>query len=216
MRELIIPPDPKLNISREFLKVFNQLRKSPEPGRIFELAQEPTKGELKFIVDNSNMEIAIIRLNHDSWRMLGGGTRREVLIPQKFEKASNIIAHSHLSLPNDSGETPALTDCFNLKAKEFVFHSDGITYFTGINKHPITGKSWTPKDFNEIKELDHLFVTTQLYRVNPDLKKDATNIPIELAYGDFLRKLGVVIIQKTWQELSDKNPLSQFPFNSVA
>lgn len=196
MHELI---NPQQDISKEFLKIADQLRKTQKPDRMFYLTREPTRDELKFLIDNLRSEIGLVHLiQPESWVMIEG-TRGEVRMLRKSDELIDISAHYHPSRRNASTHLPSVLDVLNInpKGKNFVFNRDGLTYFSGFEIHPITGLPWRQQDREKIGLIQLLYVE------NSSSKQYVSR-------EQFLDKMGVKIVRKTWRELPNEKPLSNF------
>jgi|WetSurMetagenome_2_1015567.scaffolds.fasta_scaffold06955_2 hypothetical protein len=192
------------HISDRFLKVLNQLRKNEEPKRTFELSNEPTRDELKFLTDNYGNEISLSRIDRKKWILLEG-TYDKVDVKQEIEDISDISAHYHAKrdgLPN----LPSLADIFyiNKRGKNFILNHEGITYFSEVKKHPLTGLPWKPSPYlGEVQLIELFNLLAHEERKKPEY--DAYKFA-EI----FLGKMGVEIIIKPWKKLPSGNPLSGF------
>jgi hypothetical protein len=212
MHELIIPPDINShNISKYFLYSFHLIKNRfylDELKKYEPLASEPTKDELKLIIPNFKSEVGLLRLRNTHQWFLIKGDLHEIIIPPALEKKADIIAHTH---PSEIAlDLPMTNDVLLVQHKrvEFIIHQNGITYFSGINKNPLTEKKLSPKNFEDLDELYESFIKAEVYRLDHDTNDKRK---YEDAYKeDILDKLGITIIRKTWQELPDKNPLSGF------
>jgi len=194
------------NISEEFLTIVNQLRESEEPGRVFELSREPTKDELKFLTAYYKKEIALVRLRQKKdWKMIEG-TYDSVTVPTIIDETSDISTHYHplgVTLLTDAA-LPSLEDVIDItpNAENFIITSEGLTYFSEIKKHPITGSPWKPLT------LEALVYVYKLFR-NSDPNIDGN----KSTESSFLNSMGITVVQKPWQRLPN-NPFSGFNPNT--
>lgn len=194
------------NISDRFLIVVNQLRKTQEPGRIFDLTREPTKDEMKFLTNNYGNEIGLSRLNKDkTWKIIEGQDEREVKILPEIERISDIIAYYHPARKNLSAILPSLEDvyCVSSKVKNFIISNEGMIYYSEIIKHPKTELPWKPSIYTGLLQLKELF-RSLAYQ-----EKDKSEFDMNKFAETFLGKMGVKIIRKRWKELPN-NPFSGF------
>jgi len=190
----------------EFLKVLNQIKEEPDPNGIFQLLSEPTKEELQFLPSNYSNEIGLVKIPNENW-LLVDGKYDHVSIPEDLVNTAEILAHYH-----PFSNIPSAGDAFDvsvLNKKEFIICADGVIYFTGIKYHPFTGAPWKPEDRDSVVELEVQFEHNIINDVlNPPATQRRT---FEKIYQeDFLEKMGVSVVKKTWKELPEKNPLSSF------
>ncbi|KKQ28442.1 MAG: hypothetical protein A3H17_01185 [Candidatus Levybacteria bacterium RIFCSPLOWO2_12_FULL_37_14] len=179
--------------------------------KILSLWQEPTKHELTLLFDNP-FEIAVIRSkNSGEWKALGG---RWGEIDDVQSVDCNIIAHTHQS-ENDPNNysLPSLNDVFfatRFDGKCFIVDMRGIFFFTGIKKHPETNKPWRPKKINDLLLLHEAFIWTSLSSQESSDFNESREEKLLKIEREFLKKIGVIVISKGWEELPNQNPLSSF------
>jgi len=151
-------------------------------------------------------EVGLNRLVQDRKWMLIEGEYDHVGINTELEEASDISAHYHPkdNLPDlpDLPDLPGLSDIFyfNPRAKNFIINHEGLMCFSGIEKHPKTECLWRPTDF---KEFVSIFLSLRKKRML-EAKFDKYQFDEE-----FLRRMGVNIVRKSWKMLPD-NPFSGF------
>jgi len=151
MNELTKPP--QQNISKEFLRVFNRrsgfFTEIHPMDQIYDLKKEPTKKELTFSVETIPVEIFLFHLTDKRrWKMIEGD-RHRIIVPTEIESQADILAHSHLQVGKDMGELPAPEDTDTAKG-QFIIHTNGLTYFTPMIRHPLTGEAWRLYNLEEI------------------------------------------------------------------
>jgi len=204
-------------LSKDSLQIFKEMRK-PEvkPNTTFDLASEPTISELKFLTIRYAHENGLAHFNKtNDWKTIKGG-RKGIDIPKDIRKKADIVAHTH---PLLAVQNPAVKELIDLpgfgdiivatknKTKEFLIHLRGITYYTGITIHPLTGEKLKQADLKNLNLYPAWRSFLDRYVFNNQITNRSFN---QLYKEEFLEKMGATIIQKTWQELPKENPLSSF------
>jgi hypothetical protein len=191
------------DISDRFLKIVKQLRETQKPGRIFNLSRDPNKDELIFLIHSYEKEVGLVRFNQTKeWKIIEGINSHRVQIPIKIDMKSDISTHSHPLAVAGLRTLPSPDDIINInpEAKNIIFDGNGLTFYSGIKRHPKTGLPWIPQSVKELKQsLEVRYVETKEYFafLDPD--------GAEKAY----KRMGIEIIRKSWKELPN-NPLSGF------
>lgn len=214
-KESVSPAILASSLPRNVAKFVDQIKDpSLPPGCSYTLDKEPTKDNLQFCVENTELEIGVSHLAR-VW-ILVKGTPVIIPFPELIEKNSGILAHTHPKNHDYSGGLPYLPSSGDVilgnpqksRKKEFIIHADGITYYTGINKDPVSGADLIPKDAKEAERIFRSF-----FRYSKEFLTHDKNgkIIFDLTYKELvLDLLGVIVINKEWQELTNKNPLSNF------
>jgi hypothetical protein len=188
------------NISEGIANTLKKLKENLRPGTVLDLLQEPTKDDLKFLINNHANEIGLARLvENKQWKIIEGA--RKMIPSTEIDGMSDISAHSHPRI-DKSYYLPSFDDVVYINpGKNFIIFDEGITYFSEIKKHPITEHSWKPSIYLGIgtEQLRELYWSFIHY---PGLSKCKIK-------EEFYGKMGVTIIRKSWGELPD-NPLSNF------
>jgi hypothetical protein len=186
------------SISPEFAKIVNQLNQDSMPGRMFDLEQEPTRCELRHLIDiNYAKEISITHCPRlDCW-ILTEGKENEVEIP-RVDDQSLISIFVHLHPKPSLRTTPSAIDIINANPrwKQFVFDNNGILQYSSPKFHPLTGLFWKGRDKEAITIDDLMGIRSKCQNFSEEMK--------------FVEKMSPDLKFKAWHEVSTEKPFSNF------
>jgi hypothetical protein len=183
------------SISKEFSYIINELATIQEPGKIFDLEIEPTKIELLCLIDScKTREISLTHFSKLNYWMLCLGTENEPYKPDvDDDELVDIYAHYHPKFLR-----PSFMDVINVnpKWKEIVFSRVGMLSFSGPKFHPKTGLPWKKEDRGKLTQFDLAYLITM---------NKADDFDAEI-----VAKMKPNIIFRTWREIPEKNPFTNF------
>jgi hypothetical protein len=198
----MLPFEPRSELTAfdEFLSIVEEIKKCRTPDKIHAVSKEPSKTELEYLIRNCRNEIGLHRLSQNKKWQLIEGDEESVLTPE-FDALLDLSAHSH---PGESFALPSFKDLLyiNQGGSNFVIGEAGITFFSKIQKHPLSDQPWDPR-LPQIKRAALSFAKSE----NKDFEVIIRDYS---SYRKFLGKSGVTIVSKSWRQLPEY-PISGFP-----